>query len=220
MERQHRSCFKPKHTIFIVMLLVGVLVIRPNAGQAQLVQMVETMTQQIAALEAYLKVAEKGYQIAENGLHAIHDIKNGEFNLHSTFFASLQAVNPKIASMAEVVEIATLQTGAIRQFQQAISRYKSAGILNGAESSYLSTVYQNLVKIIGDDVTALSNLVTSSDVSMTDGERIRRIQVLDERAKDQARYVQSVTAQTDLLVTERSRGNGDISTLQSIYGLK
>jgi hypothetical protein len=63
------------------------------------------MLQQIAALQAYITVAEKGYSIAEQGLQTIGQIKNGEFNLHSAFVSSLKAVSPAVGNMAEVAEI-------------------------------------------------------------------------------------------------------------------
>src|ERR1700677_2007563 len=71
------------------------------------------MLEQLAALQAYIRVAEKGYTIAEQGLQTIGQIKNGEFNLHSTFYSSLKAVSPTVANMAEVAEIMSLEISLI-----------------------------------------------------------------------------------------------------------
>ena len=40
------------------------------------------LIQQIAALEVYTGYVSDGYSIAKKGLNIIHDIKNGDFNLH------------------------------------------------------------------------------------------------------------------------------------------
>ena len=61
----------------------------------------QTMLDQIVALKALIATAQKGYQIAEDGLHSIRDIKNGEFNLHSAYYASLTAVNPAVKNMPQ-----------------------------------------------------------------------------------------------------------------------
>src|SRR5580704_14400076 len=85
-------------------------------GLAASAQFAGEMLDQIAALQAYLQVAEKGYHIVEQGLQTIGEIKNGEWNLHSAFYSSLQAVSPAVAHMAQVVEIIDLEASMISQF--------------------------------------------------------------------------------------------------------
>src|SRR3546814_4811730 len=42
----------------------------------------EYLVMQIAALQAYIQVAKRGYEIAKTGLTTIGNIKDGDFNLH------------------------------------------------------------------------------------------------------------------------------------------
>ena len=80
--------------------IVGMILI--IVGLTASAQFTTEMLDQIAALQAYLQVAEKGYHIVEQGLQTIGEIKNGELNLHSAFYSSLEAVSPTVAHMAAV----------------------------------------------------------------------------------------------------------------------
>ena len=173
------------------------------SASAQLVSDITTMVEQIAALQAYIDVAEKGYSLAENGLHTIRDIKNGEFNLHSVFFSSLAVVSSKVANAAEVGEIIRLQASMIRRFSQKLSGYRQNAGLQPAEVAYINQVYAALVSTGQAEITALTNLLTDGALIMTDGERTLAIQLIDADTKSQYRFMESFTNHTDMLTLQR-----------------
>jgi hypothetical protein len=188
-------------------------------ASAQFGSATETMLQQIAVLQSYIAVAEKGYKIAEQGLQTIGEIKNGEFNLHSVFFSSLKAVNPNVGNMAEVAELIALEVSMIEQFSHKLSSYRQSVWLQPNEVSYINQLFTTLVSDGLEAITALTNLTTDGDLTMTDGERITRIQTMDQAMQRQYRMVQAFTNQTDLLLAQRQREGNDIGTLKSIYGI-
>src|ERR1700678_2125205 len=108
--------------IFVGWGLIGPFI----SASAQFGSATTTMLQQIAALQAYIKVAEKGYTIAEQGLQSIGQSKNGEFNLHSAFYSSLKAVSRSVANMAEVAEIVALEISLVDQFSNKLSGYRQS----------------------------------------------------------------------------------------------
>jgi hypothetical protein len=202
-------------------ILVGwTLIVSCLTASAQFGAPTNEMLEQLAALQAYIKVAEKGYTIAEQGLQTIGQIKNGEFNLHSTFYSSLKAVSPTVANMAEVVEIIGLEASMIDQFLHKLSGYKQSGWLHPAEVSYINQVYTGLVNSGLECITALANLTTDGQLSMTDGERINRIQAMDADMQRQYRLAQTFTNETDLLTVQRQQEANDIGTLKRIYGIQ
>ena len=71
------------------LLVVVLLQVRSVQAQGKL----KTMLEQVAALQGYTATAEKGYRIAEEGVHMVRDIKSGEFDLHKAFFGSLERVD-------------------------------------------------------------------------------------------------------------------------------
>ncbi len=202
-------------------LLIGWMLMAGGlAASAQFGSATTTMLQQIAALQAYLKIAEKGYQIAGQGLQTIGQIKNGEFNLHSAFVSSLKAVSPAVGNMAEVAEIIGLEVSIIEQFSHKLNGYRQSAWLQPAEVSYINQVYTTVVNSGLELITTLINLTTDGQLSMTDGERINRIQQMDIDMQRQYRLVQTFTNQTDLLTAQRQQEGNDIETLKGIYGIQ
>ena len=189
-------------------------------GLAASAQFTTEMLDQIAALQAYIKVAEKGYSIAEQGLQTIGQIKNGEFNLHSAFVSSLKAVSPAVGNMSEVAEIIGLEASMVEQFSHKLSGYKQSAWLQPAEVSYINQVYTGLVNNGLELIATLASLTTDGQLSMTDGERIIRIQQIDIDMQRQYRLVQTFTNQTDLLTVQRQQEGNDIETLKGIYGIQ
>jgi hypothetical protein len=203
-----------KKVLLGLMFIVGGM-----TASAQMNSILKQLGEQIAELQAYLQVVEKGYQIAEDGLHTIRDIKNGEFNLHSVFFSSLASVSSTVANMAEVTEIISLQASMIRQFSSKLNSYRQSGWLQPGEVSYIGQVYSTLISTGQKEINALTNLLTDGDYKMTDGERIKGIQAIDADTKRQYRMVQSFTNQTNLLTVQRQQEGGDIGSVKGMYGL-
>ena len=200
-------------------ILGCVLMAAGCSASAQLVSVISTMTEQIAALQAYINVAEKGYSLAEKGLLTIRDIKNGEFNLHSSYFSSLAVVSSKVANMAEVWEIISMQASTIRRFSQKLSGYRQNARLQPGEIGYITQVYTNIVSTGQAEITALTNLLTDGALVMTDGERIKAIQSIDADTRQQYRFVESFTNQTDMLALQRQQEAGNIGSIKGMYGL-
>jgi hypothetical protein len=202
-------------------ILVGwTLIVSCLTASAQFGGTTNEMLEQIAALQAYIKVAEKGYTIAEQGLQTIGQIKNGELNLHSTFYSSLKAVSPSVANMAEVAEIIALEISLIDQFSHKLSGYRQNAWLQPTAVTYITQVYTGLVNSGLEYITALANVMADGQLSMTDGERINRIQQMDIDMQRQYRLAQAFTNQTDLLTVQRQQEGNDIGTLKRIYGIQ
>jgi prophage DNA circulation protein len=197
-------------------LIAGCLI--SISSQAQFAQMLQTMLQQIAALEGYIATAEKGYKIAEDGLHTIGDIKNGEFNLHSVFFQSLKTVNPQVKSLAEVTEIASLQISIVQATTKKIKSTQQSQWLHPDEMTFIVKVYGTLVAAGVQNLSSLSDIITDNKVGMTDGERMRRIQSVDTDMQKQYAFLLDFSNQTDLLQAQRQRDDGDNQSLKKLYG--
>ena len=54
------------------------------------------LLKQIAGLKIYIELLQKGYSVVNDGINLVSDLKNGEFNLHKSYFQSLSTVNPAI----------------------------------------------------------------------------------------------------------------------------
>jgi hypothetical protein len=116
----------------------------------------QSMLDQIAALNAYSAAAVDGYRLVENGWHTVAAIRQGEWFLHKAYYGSLLTVNPAVRGMAEAGDIVRV-----------------AGLL----------VKAGRVKEAEAAVVDLTALLTDGRLSMTDGERMRRVIVLDNELR-------------------------------------
>ncbi len=133
---------------------------------------------------------------------------------------SLKAVSPAVGNMAEVAEIIGLEASMISQFSHKLNGWRQSAWLQPAEVSYIESVYTSVVNNGLELLTALTGLTTDGQLSMTDGERISRIQQMDKNMQQQYRLAQAFTNQTDLLTVQRQQEENDIETLKGIYGIQ
>ena len=175
---------------------------------------------QIAALQVYAGYLQKGYYIAQHGLTAISDIKNGEFNLHKHYFGSLNNVNPVIAKDARIAAIVAMQLSIVQQYHKAYSNAKSSGQFNNSEVNYIYTVFANLLNQCADDLTELVNITTSGKYQLSDEERIRRLDELYSDMQDKYAFTQSFSNQTGVMAMSRMKDADDAVILQQMYDIK
>ncbi len=180
---------------------------------------IKYLYQQIAALQIYLKDAEKGYQIVEDGLHTIGDIKNGEFNLHSIFFNSLKTVSPKVKNMAEIAEIVATQVSIVELFKKRMGSYNGAGSFSTGDLGYLGKVYSTVTDACSKDIDDLLTILTDDKVQATDDQRMRRIDAIHESMLAKYSATKSITGSADLLALQRASETADIHTLEALYGI-
>ena len=203
-----------------VMVVIVLFLAAWSKGAAQIPSQIQQEIQQVAAYAVYIKDAEKGYSIVENGIHTVAQIKNGTFNLHSAFFNSLEAINPSVKGYARVAEIILLQVSIVQTFQAGISSFKQSGQLHASELAYIEQVYSSVVNAGLEDVNALTALVTSGNYSMNDGERLSEIDALYKDMSDKYTFTQAFLGQGNSLQRSRSVEQTDINEISTLYGIK
>jgi hypothetical protein len=175
--------------------------------------------QQIVTLQTYIGYAQKGYSIMESGLNTISEIKSGEFNLHNAFYNSLEAVNPSIGNMGEVLEIIALQAATVERCTISLSRYRQTTGLHEDEVTYIGNVYALVLSEGISDISTLIDIITADKLKMTDDQRIARIGELDRSAKDRYGFATGFTDQADWLSLQRQTDGSDVGTIKGLYGL-
>jgi hypothetical protein len=175
--------------------------------------------QQIAALKIYIGYAEKGYKIVESGLSMIRGIKSGEFNLHNSFYSSLEAINPAIGHMGELLEIMALQVAIVERFSSALSRYRQNASLGANEVDYIGKVYSLVLSDGLSDINALLDIITANKLQLSDDQRMERIEDLDAAMKKRYSFTAGFTNQADLLCLQRQAAGTETGTVKGMYGL-
>jgi hypothetical protein len=202
-----------KKVLFFVAFIGALATAPPAFFQSRF----QTMMNEIAGLETYLKSMKTVYSTTSNGLNDIHDIKNGSFNLNQTYFTSLKNVSPAVKNDPHIQQISTLSGQIESTFNAAISWQQSKGLLTTDEISYMRSVYNNLLGECNKDLQELNIVLTNGSVQMTDKQRIDKIDGIYSDMLGKYGFSQSFTNNARQLAIARADHNYSGQTLKTWY---
>lgn len=210
---------------YLIIIITGILLSTAAPAQTwnELFKQKKTqkkyLVKQIVLLRLYLRYVKKGYDIAGKGLTAIHNIRNGEFNLHRDFFGSLNNVNPHIANSAKVADIIAFQVYVIRDLKAVKNFCSNNQNFTPEELRYVAQVYSNMLFLSDACISELLTIIrpdqTGSDgYRMKDDERLMRIDKLYDDMRDKHAFVQSFDNDVRLMAKERLRERNEVELLR------
>jgi hypothetical protein len=168
---------------------------------------------QIAALQIYIELGQKGYGIYKDGLDIIGDIKDGDFNLHKDYFASLSDVNPRIGQSPHVDEI-ILWHEQVMIFQSRINKMQ-LGVTQGS----LDNLFKQLVNKSNDHRDQLALLITDRNYQLKDEERIDRINQVYLDQKQLYEFAKSTYQEAVVYDKQRHQEEQEIKVIKQLQGL-
>lgn len=172
------------------------------------------LAKQIALLKVYLGYLKKGYEIADKGLTTIHNIKNGDFNLHRDFFGSLKNVNPHIRNSAKVADIIAFQIYIIQSIRQVNNFCKNNEQFTPEEIRYVAAVYSNMLFLCDASISELLMIIGTNQTEMKDDERLMRIDRLYDDMLDKQAFVKAFDSDVRLIAREREREQQSIERMR------
>lgn len=176
---------------------------------------IKYLTQQIAVLGVYGNSIKQGYQTSQNGLGTIRNWTNGEFNLHSGYYASLKTVNPEIRDNPKATAIVADAAAIPGQ----LDRLNSLGGLSVAYRKYIGAVKEKILAECDQDIFELQLTMTSGKAEMTDNERMKRLDQIYVRMKDKSQFTMSFCNQVKALLLQKTQEEQNIQTLKQWYGI-
>lgn len=204
-----------KHFIVIAFLLTAAPVYSQNFDEwvRQKRTQIKYLVNQIAALQVYIELGQKGYAIYQDGLDFISDIKDGEFSLHREYFASLSAVKPGIANLPKVKEIIEWARQ-IRRFDELVGRLDL-----GREQSSAEKLFTGLVQRSSESIEQIELLVTDGNYQLNDRERIKRINDVYEQMSEVYGFARSLYNDALQLRGLQATDEKDVRLLRMFNGL-
>lgn len=178
------------------------------------------LLQQIAALQIYIGYAQKGYQIAKEGLTTIGGFTRAEFNLHGDYFNSLKVVIPKIKHYAKVAEIIGLEIKIVQIYNSTFRKLKSTDVFSNDELNYIRSAFSNLLDDCEKTLDELIAVTTDGKLEMKDDERIARIDKLYLDMQDKFNFCNSFSNDAKLLAVSRIKEQTDVKTSRALQGIK
>lgn len=208
---------------FLFIIVTGILLSTTSPAQTwdewfkQKKTQKKYLAKQIVLLRLYLGYLKKGYEIADKGLTTIHNIKNGDFNLHRDFFGSLKNVNPHIKNSAKVADIIAFQVYIIQNIKRVNNFCKNNEYFTPEEIRYVAAVYSNMLFLCDASISELLTIIRSNETEMKDDERLVRIDKLYDDMLDKHSFVQSFDSDVRLIARERERETRSVERMYKQY---
>lgn len=187
----------------------------PSSSKSQ--GLIPTMLQQITRLEVTLQEAKQGYAIVQKGLSVIGDIKQGNFNLHNTYFSSLSSVKTPVKTYVRIADVIQMQLAILDDCRLTVAQLSPTNLYTAAELAYCSQVFAGLAEKTGRDMDELTNIISDGVWQMTDDQRIARIDALYKSVTQKYTFCQSFCNQARALGTRRSSDLQSFSNLTKLY---
>jgi len=177
------------------------------------------LLQQIAALHVYGDYLSKGYSIARNGLQGISEKKQKDRDQHEAHFHALRLVNPAIRHYTKIANILALQLSIGNEATQVIRICRQSRLLNDLELVYIREVFNKLGDDCLHDLDMLLAIISDEEGSLTDDERLIRIDKLYRDSVDKQVFARSFSGQVKGLCIQRKHDKKNINISKKINRL-
>lgn len=186
-------------------------------AQSQEAQQLLLNVEKLSQLKNILRDMKKGYTIVTNGYNAVKHISQGNFSLHEVFLDGLMLVSPEVKKYRRVADIISHQKRIVSEYRSAFKNFSATGNFNAAEVDYLGRVYKQLFDQSVDNLDQLLMVITSSQLRMSDEERLNAIDRIFEDTQDKLMFLRSFNSEALGLSLLREKQREDIKQSSSLY---
>jgi len=179
----------------------------------QLIYDIEKLTQ----FKAILTDMQTGYTILTQGYGEVKSISEGNFNLHSAFLNSLEAVSPAVRQYGRVADIIANQASIVTEYKRTWQQANAGGHFSASELLYLNSVFTALLNQSIDNLTNLTNILTANTLRMSDAERLRAIDHIYDDTQNKISFLRHFDNQVALLALERQKEQNDTQMLKKLF---
>lgn len=206
-----------KIIIVFIALFIGTT-LKTNAQENEIQQLLLNV-EKLSQLKKILSDMKKGYQILSTGYNTIEDLSKGNFNLHKTFLDGLLQVSPEVRKYKKIADIANYQLALVKDYKNAIARFKQDGNFSRVELNYLASVYDNLFEESLNNLNDLTTVITANKLRMSDDERLEAIDNIYLDMQDKLLFLRHFNNNITILAIQRARDINDARTIEEMYGL-
>jgi hypothetical protein len=179
----------------------------------QLLMDIEKLTQ----FKAILSDMETGYTILTQGYGAVKDISQGNFNLHSAFLNSLEAVSPTVRQYGRIADIVANQASMVSEYKRTWKAANADGHFNASELLYMNGIFTRLLSQSVDNLTNLANILTANTLRMSDAERLEAIDHIHSDTENKLVFLRDFNRSIAVLAIQRQKAENELSNLKKLY---
>lgn len=189
----------------------------PSLGQSNEIEQLLLNAEKLTQLKNILTDMKKGYQVVSKGYNAVKDISEGNFNLHEVFLDGMMTASPAVKKYRRVADIIVIQKQLLTEYKSAYNRFRKSGSFGPAELDYLGKVYSRLTKESLQNLDELTSVVSSSDLRMSDDERLQSIDRIFDSMQDKLSFLRDFNKRNTILAIQRDKDRRSIERVESLY---
>lgn len=175
--------------------------------------------EKLAQLKSILTTLKKGYDIVSKGYGTVKSLTEGNFNIHKVFLDGLMQVSPAVKKYRKVAGIIEYQVMLVKEYKRGFESAKKSILFQPDELSYIWNVYENLVNSSLKNMDELLNVITASQLRMSDDERLSTIDAIYAQMEDKMNFLRSFNNSTSILAIQRSKEKSQINAAEILNGL-
>lgn len=141
------------------------------------------LAEQIAALKAYGAVLQSGYETVSQGLSLVHQIQDGDYTQHESYFGSFSSVNPQVKNHPEAEKIVILHSKIFSLTQQFLTRKSEPGF-TPSEGKLINHVLQAIQTDSNALLAELQILLENNRYQLNDTERINQLKQIQSSMEE------------------------------------
>jgi len=193
---------------------------QPCSAQASTAQDLQQLLMDIEKLtqfKAILSDMETGYAVLTQGYGAVKDISQGNFNLHSAFLNSLEAVSPAVRRYGRIADIVANQASIVSEYKSTWKAANGDGHFSASELLYMNGVFTRLLSQSVDNLTNLANILTANTLRMSDAERLEAIDHIHADTESKLVFLRDFNRSIAVLAIQRQKAENELSNLKKLY---
>lgn len=168
----------------------------------------------------WLQNAQKAVEnaLSKFRLREIHDWSEKQKQQYQVYFQQLQQVKQWIRTYRLVRQMMEKQVAILYQ-QQVLTQVRAAGYASPAQVQHMEGVFAGILEQSDTLLQGLQQVLGQGLLSMSDAERIARIQELNKILDKQLRWQGQFIHQNHLWFRLRQQDRNEVNYLQELYGI-
>ncbi|WP_431213792.1 conjugal transfer protein TraI [Puia sp. P3] len=204
----------------------------PSSSHAQILEIIQAaVTKVIVAIDLKvqrlqentieLQEAQKKIEntLSQLKLKEIGDWVQKQKDLYDSYFKELQQVKTFITEYHAVKDLISEESAIVREYQQAMSLFRQDNHFSSAEIQHMEAVYQGILSTAGQLVDQVTTVLQALVTSMTDEQRLRKIDAAAAQTTKAHNDLQAFTRQNQILSLQRAQDQEDADQIKRMYDL-
>lgn len=182
-------------------------------------KMKKRLVEQVALLKLYYTFLKKGYELVQDGLQLIRDIKNGDFNLHNSYFNSLKTVNSSIRRYSKIEATTNIYEQIAQLYTQA-NKLSKDELFVASDRDAIERIFTGLLENANKDLQQLKLVTTSGNYALKDDERLEKTEQIYVAMRDKYAFAKDFANAVSLLLLQKKREAIESKVTGHIIGIK